>query len=90
MLESELVRFGYIGDCREGQIPRSLLRSPWLDGEITIKLSGPYPTMYNRDEIFFRLGIEKNFYKKSDVQRTLTFKTIQGFHIFIEHVRRII
>ncbi len=25
-----------------------------------MKLSGPYPTMYNRDEIFFRLGIEKS------------------------------
>ena len=25
-----------------------------------MKFSGPYPTMYNRDEIFFRLGIEKS------------------------------
>lgn len=25
-----------------------------------MKLTGPYPTMYNRDEIFFRLGIEKS------------------------------
>lgn len=25
-----------------------------------MKISGPYPTMYNRDEIFFRLGIEKS------------------------------
>ncbi len=25
-----------------------------------MKSTGPYPTMYNRDEIFFRLGIEKS------------------------------
>lgn len=25
-----------------------------------MKISGPYPKMYNRDEIFFRLGIEKS------------------------------
>ena len=25
-----------------------------------MKITGPYPTMYNRDEIFFRLGIEKS------------------------------
>lgn len=25
-----------------------------------MKLTGPYPAMYNRDEIFFRLGIEKS------------------------------
>lgn len=25
-----------------------------------MKITGPYPTMYNRDEIFFRLGIEES------------------------------
>ena len=25
-----------------------------------MKLTGPYPAMYNRDKIFFRLGIEKS------------------------------
>ena len=25
-----------------------------------MKITGPYPTMYNRDEIFFRLGIEQS------------------------------
>lgn len=31
-----------------------------IDKETVMKLTGPYPTMYNRDEIFFRLGIEKS------------------------------
>lgn len=28
--------------------------------KVTTKLNGPYPTMYNRDEIFCRLGIEES------------------------------
>ena len=52
-----------------------------------MKISGPYPTMYNRDEIFFRLGIEQS---EELLQKILTFKMILGFHIFIEPVKPII
>lgn len=46
-----------------------------------MKLTGPYPTMHNRDEIFFRLGIEKSeeLLRKIEVADIPNFQDDMGF-----------